>query len=138
MSLEPWRGVSVQRTDDKFTNNGVPYSAWLYMPEDITKTPVVVMAHGFAAQKDFGLQQYAEYFTAHGLTAFAFDYPNFAASAGEPRNLVNPWRSLNDWKTAINPVHTLALPVDHFAVHIGDLFQQLVQKQSEFLASHLA
>ena len=65
------------------------------------------MAHGFAGQKDFGLQPYAEHFAAKGMAVFLFDYRNFGGSEGEPRNLVNPWRHLADWKAALSHVRTL-------------------------------
>ena len=77
------------------------------MPDSGGKPPVVIMAHGFAGQKDFGLQPYAEHFASKGMAVFVFDYRNFGTSEGEPRNLVNPWRHLQDWKAAISYVRSL-------------------------------
>jgi fermentation-respiration switch protein FrsA (DUF1100 family) len=34
------------------------------MPDSGGKPPVAIMAHGFAGQKDFGLQPYAEHFAS--------------------------------------------------------------------------
>jgi dienelactone hydrolase len=59
------------------------------------------MAHGFGAQRDCGLPSYAERFARRGMAVFLFDYRNFGASEGEPRNLVNPRRHLQDWKAAL-------------------------------------
>jgi pimeloyl-ACP methyl ester carboxylesterase len=59
------------------------------------------MAHGFGAERAFGLEPYAERFAAAGMAVFAFDYRCFGASQGHPRNLVNPFRHLNDWKAAL-------------------------------------
>jgi len=97
----------MKRIDIDFYSMGLKCSAWLYLPDGIEKPPVVVMAHGFAGQKDFGLQPYAEYFAGKGMACFVFDYRNFGTSEGEPRNLVNPWRHLEDWKAAIFHVRYL-------------------------------
>jgi pimeloyl-ACP methyl ester carboxylesterase len=65
------------------------------------------MAHGFGGIRTFGLEPYAEHFAAAGLAVFLFDYRCFGASDGEPRNLINPFRHLTDWKAAIKHVRTL-------------------------------
>jgi hypothetical protein len=44
------------------------------------------------AQKDMGLNFYAEAFAAGGLAAFVFDYRSFGGSDGEPRQWVSPSR----------------------------------------------
>jgi dienelactone hydrolase len=97
----------MKRIDSHFISKGLECSGWLYLPDGIEKPPVVVMAHGFAGQKDFGLQPYAEYFAAQGMAVYLFDYRNFGGSEGVPRNLVNPWRHLTDWKAALSHVRTL-------------------------------
>ena len=95
------------RTDHYFKSRGKRCAAWLYLPRGEKKPPVVVMAHGFGAQRDFGLEPYAEVFARRGLAVFLFDYRNFGASEGKPRNLVNPWRHLRDWRAAISYVRSL-------------------------------
>lgn len=97
----------MERIDTCFYSKGLKCSAWFYLPKGSGKPPVVIMAHGFAGQKDFGLEPYAECFAGRGLAVFLFDYRNFGGSEGEPRNLVNPWRHLNDWKAAIAHVRGL-------------------------------
>lgn len=91
----------MKRKDTFFTSGGLRCSAWLYLPDAIRRPPVVVMAHGLAAQKDFGLQAYAERFVEAGLACLVFDYRHFGESEGEPRNLVNPWMQLKDWSAAV-------------------------------------
>ena len=97
----------MKRLDSDFFSKGLKCSGWLYLPDGVVKPPVVVMAHGFAGQKDFGLQPYAEHFAINKMAVFLFDYRNFGGSQGEPRNLVNPWRHLADWKEALCHVRTL-------------------------------
>lgn len=97
----------MKRIDSDFMSNGLKCSAWLYLPDGKEKPPVIIMAHGLSGQKDFGLQNYAEHFAGHGMAALVFDYRNFGDSQGEPRNLVNPWRQLQDWRSAISHVKNL-------------------------------
>jgi pimeloyl-ACP methyl ester carboxylesterase len=59
------------------------------------------MAHGLGAQKDFGLDEYGQKFSAAGFAVLAFDYRTFGGSTGEPRHWVSPKRHLEDWKSAI-------------------------------------
>jgi pimeloyl-ACP methyl ester carboxylesterase len=65
------------------------------------------MAHGFGAEKSFGLPPFAERFVRRGMAAYVFDYRCFGESEGEPRNLVHPFRHLQDWKAAIDHVRGL-------------------------------
>ncbi|WP_287154097.1 alpha/beta fold hydrolase [Candidatus Solincola tengchongensis] len=95
------------RSDHYFRVGRLRCAAWLYLPEGVRRPPVVVMAHGFGAQRDFGLPPYAERFASDGLAVFLFDYRNFGASEGQPRNLVNPWRHLRDWRHALSYVRSL-------------------------------
>lgn len=96
------------REDHEFKSRRKKCAGWLYLPAGAARPPVVVMAHGFGAQRDFGLEPYAERFAQRGMAVFLFDYRNFGASEGEPRNLVNPRRHLQDWKSALAYVRSLA------------------------------
>jgi dipeptidyl aminopeptidase/acylaminoacyl peptidase len=66
------------------------------------------MAHGFAAERAFGLPAYAERFAARGMAVFVFDYRTFGDSDGEPRYLASPRRHLKDWEAAL--AHVRAMP----------------------------
>ncbi|HOM27855.1 MAG TPA: alpha/beta fold hydrolase [Deltaproteobacteria bacterium] len=96
------------RYESDFFSRGKRCSAWLFLPDGVDRPPVVVMAHGLAAEKDFGLSRYAEVFTSRGVACLVFDYRHFGRSEGEPRNLVNPWGQLADWGAAI--AHARRLP----------------------------
>ena len=96
------------RTDSDFVSRGTRCAGWLYRPEGASEPPVVVMAHGFGAERTFRLPAYAEKFVERGLAVFLFDYRNFGASDGEPRNLVSPRRHVQDWHEAI--AHVRGLP----------------------------
>ncbi len=73
----------------------------LSLPEVPLPAPVVVMAHGLGAERSFGLERFAERFTARGLAVLAFDYRNFGESTGTPRNLISPSRQVADFLAAI-------------------------------------
>lgn len=59
------------------------------------------MAHGFGLVREARLDAYAERFAAAGLAAVVFDYRHFGASDGEPRQLIDVVRQLEDWRAAI-------------------------------------
>jgi len=63
--------------------------------------PCVVMAHGFSATRDARLDAFAERFAQAGLAALLFDYRHFGASDGEPRQLLDISRQLDDYRAAI-------------------------------------
>jgi len=100
------RGM-MKRIDADFVSKGLKCAAWLYLPEGAARPPVVVMAHGFAAERSFGLPAFAERFAEKGLAVLLFDYRNFGDSEGEPRNLVSPKRHLEDWRAAIAHARSL-------------------------------
>ena len=66
------------------------------------------MAHGFSAVKEMYLDKYAEAFAAAGLNALVFDNRNFGASDGEPRQEIDPWAQVRDYRHAITYAGTLA------------------------------
>ncbi|MDO9262608.1 MAG: alpha/beta fold hydrolase [Desulfosalsimonadaceae bacterium] len=90
-----------------FKSKNTRCSGELYVPEGIKSPPVVIMAHGFGAEKTFRLPAYAEHFASSGLAVYLFDYRCFGASDGEPRNYVDQGRHLQDWKAAIAHVRSL-------------------------------
>lgn len=69
--------------------------------------PVVIMAHGFAAQITYSLKPFALRFQELGFAVFLFDYRGFGDSDGSPRDDVHPWHQLEDWRAATAFVRTL-------------------------------
>jgi fermentation-respiration switch protein FrsA (DUF1100 family) len=65
------------------------------------------MAHGFSAVKEMYLDRFAEAFAAAGLSSIVFDNRNFGASDGEPRQEIDPWRQVCDYRDAITYAETL-------------------------------
>ncbi|MBT4522696.1 MAG: alpha/beta fold hydrolase [Halieaceae bacterium] len=99
--------MGYKRLDRDFSNDGLRCAAWLYLPDEVQRPPVVIMAHGFAGERTFCLPAFAEKFVDQGLAVVLFDYRNFGDSAGEPRNWVDPDRHRSDWKAALAHVRSL-------------------------------
>jgi dienelactone hydrolase len=93
----------VKREEVSFISGGEQIAAWVYDPHAGTEgtVPVVVMAHGFGGTREAGLPPYAERFAAAGMRVVVFDYRHFGGSTGEPRQLVDIGKQLDDWRAAI-------------------------------------
>ncbi|MDF0531106.1 alpha/beta fold hydrolase [Tsukamurella sp. 8F] len=90
-----------RRYDVDLVVDGTPCAAWLYRPTGGGAYPIVVMAHGLGGQRVFGLEPFAEGFAAAGYAVLLFDYRYFGGSGGQPRQLVDIRRQLDDWRAAI-------------------------------------
>lgn len=92
----------MSRRDIEFDADGVTLRGWFY-PGDTSAgpAPAVVMAHGFSAVKEMYLDAFAEVFNAAGLAVLVYDNRNFGASDGEPRQEIDPWAQVRDYRHAI-------------------------------------
>lgn len=98
----------MSRRDIEFSAEGVTLRGWFYPVEDASSpAPVVVLAHGYSAVKEQYLDKYAEVFSAAGINALVFDNRNFGASDGEPRQEIDPWQQIRDYRHAITYATTL-------------------------------
>jgi fermentation-respiration switch protein FrsA (DUF1100 family) len=97
------------RTDVDFrTEDGVTLRGWHYRPDGGRGPwPTIVMAHGYSAVKEMYLDRFAEAFAAAGLAAIVFDNRGFGASDGEPRQEIDPWQQIADYRDAISYAETL-------------------------------
>jgi fermentation-respiration switch protein FrsA (DUF1100 family) len=106
------------REDIRFTvDGGVQLGAWLYLPDSPhSRSPAITMAHGYAGTREHGISRFAEAFAAAGFVVLLHDHRTFGVSDGEPRQDVDPWRQIADWRRAISYLESRA-EVD--ASHIG-------------------
>ena len=96
------------RQEIAFNAEGVTLRGWLYLPDRAAgPVPTIVMAHGFSAVKEMYLDAFAEVFVQAGFGALVFDNRNFGASAGEPRQEIDPWQQVRDYRHAITYACTL-------------------------------
>lgn len=77
-------------------------AADFYHPKNIEKPPVIIMAHGLAALRQFKLVQFAKKFARAGYAIILFDYRYWGGSTGRPRELVSLKAQLDDWRTMIS------------------------------------
>ncbi|MEA2773293.1 MAG: uncharacterized protein QOD93_6255 [Acetobacteraceae bacterium] len=90
------------------TEDGLTLRGWHYLPGGSSgKLPTVIMAHGFSAVKEMYLDRYAERFAEAGLASVVFDNRNFGASDGEPRQEIDPWLQIRDYRDAISFAETM-------------------------------
>jgi fermentation-respiration switch protein FrsA (DUF1100 family) len=60
------------------------------------------MCHGFAAVKEHRLERFARAFAEAGFVVLVHDHRNFGASDGTPRQDIDPWAQIADWRRAIS------------------------------------
>ncbi|MEU9337162.1 alpha/beta hydrolase [Streptomyces sp. NPDC048290] len=93
----------VERKDVEFKADAdVTLRGWLYLPDGPGPHPAITMAHGYAGVKDHGLEPFARTFAENGFVVLLHDHRAFGASDGHPRQDVDPWRQISDWRRAIS------------------------------------
>jgi len=87
-----------------FPSDGLTVSADLYLPEsaDGTAIPIVVQGGGWCYVKEIVQPSFAMEFNDRGIAALVFDYRYMGESEGEPRQRINPWDQIEDYKNAIS------------------------------------
>ena len=84
---------------------GVLIRADLYTPDEGDGPwPVVVMGGGWCYVKELIMPEYATYFVDAGCACLIFDYRCLGASDGEPRQHLDPWMQIADYRSAIDAV----------------------------------
>jgi uncharacterized protein len=67
----------------------------------------IVLAHGFGLIRSAGLAPYAELFRDAGYHVLVFDYRHFGKSGGDPRQVLDVRKQLEDWCAAVKFARTL-------------------------------
>jgi cephalosporin-C deacetylase-like acetyl esterase len=93
----------MQRDDVEFdAEGGVKLRGWLFLPDGPGPHPAITMAHGYAGVREHGIERFARAFADAGFVVLLHDHRTFGASDGEPRQDVDPWRQIADWRRAIS------------------------------------
>ena len=95
---------SFTRTTVRFDSDGNSLEAFLYLPDGPGPHGCVVMGGGWCYVKELAQPRYAQAFAAAGLAALVFDYRCFGGSEGEPRQHIDPWSQIEDYRNAISYV----------------------------------
>jgi uncharacterized protein len=98
--------ASYTRSSLSFPSGDAECAAWALRP-DTERPPLVIMGHGLGATREMGLEAYAERFARAGIAALAFTYRHFGDSGGEPRQLLDIDRQLEDWAAALRYARSL-------------------------------
>jgi len=97
----------VARRDVEFVAEGTTLRGWMFTPGDAQgASPAIVMTHGYNCIKELYLDRYAEAFCRSGFAVLAYDNRNFGDSDGEPRQELDPWQQLRDYRHAITFLQT--------------------------------
>ena len=91
----------------EFSSEGVTVRGDLLLPDGDGPHPVIVMAGGWCYVKELRQPQYAAEFVRQGMAALIFDYRRMGASDGEPRQHIDPWDQIEDYKNAITCAESL-------------------------------
>jgi alpha/beta superfamily hydrolase len=84
-----------------FISGGQRCAAWLTLPAGAGPHPTVLLVHGGGATHDMILHQYETWFSAAGFAVLAFDFRHLGESDGEPRQLMDLGRYLEDIDSAL-------------------------------------
>ncbi len=90
------------RQDIEFDAEGTTLRGWLYVPDGAHgPCPTIVMSHGYSATKELFLDAFAEVFCEAGMCALVYDNRCLGASDGLPRQEIDPWAQVRDYRHAI-------------------------------------
>lgn len=81
---------------------GERLAALLYLPEGAGPHPAVVLGGGWCYVKELVQPMYATVFARNGIAALIFDYRHMGASSGKPRQHIDPWQQIEDYRTAVS------------------------------------
>lgn len=74
--------------------------------------PLVIMAGGWCYTKEIVMPHYSKFFHDIGCATLRFDYRCFGESTGTPRQHINPWDQIDDYRNALTFAETLP-GIDH-------------------------
>lgn len=74
--------------------------------------PLVIMAGGWCYTKEIVMPHYAKFFRDIGCATLLFDYRCFGESTGSPRQHINPWDQVEDYRNALTFAESLP-GIDH-------------------------
>jgi len=98
--------IEMSPQEVEFRSGGETVRADLYRPEGDGPHAVVVMAGGWCYVKELRQPQYAAEFVRRGFAVLIFDYRRIGTSDGEPRQHLDPWDQIEDYRNAITYLET--------------------------------
>lgn len=101
--------MALERTEHWIpAEGGISLHAWVLGRTDLTgPAPAITLAHGFGGLAEGGLMHYAELFAEAGFVSIIHDHRSFGRSGGWPRQDIDPWRQILDWRRVITYLQDL-------------------------------
>ena len=98
----------MRKTIEFATEDGTVLRGWVHTDGDRSAAsgPGIVMAHGFGGVKE-QIAHYADLFAQSGFSVLLYDHRGFGESDGLPRQEVDPYRQIADWRDAITVLDRL-------------------------------
>jgi dienelactone hydrolase len=98
-----------RRKDVEFeAGDGIKLRAWLFEPTaGRCPCPAMTMAHGYAGVREHGVEPFARAFADAGIAVLLHDHRNLGAREGQPRQDIDPWQQISDWRRAISYLESL-------------------------------
>jgi len=94
-----------------FANGSIKMAGNLYLPPDYDGTrkyPAIVVTHPWGGVKEQTAGLYAQKLARKGFVTLAFDASHYGESGGEPRDLEAPIERVQDIRSAVSYLRTLA------------------------------
>ena len=96
------------RQDIEFDAEGTTLRGWLYVPDGATgPAPTIVMCHGYSAVKELYLDASPRCSATRASARSSTTTATSARSDGEPRQEIDPWAQVRDYRHAITYARTL-------------------------------
>ncbi|QBJ96823.1 alpha/beta hydrolase [Rhodococcus sp. ABRD24] len=91
----------------EFAVDGDTIRGTKYLPDGFTgPLPAVVMAHGWSMVAGGDLEEYAAVVANRGFLVLTFDFRNLGRSDGRPRQEIDPYKQIEDFRCAITFVRS--------------------------------
>lgn len=99
----------ITREQIEFVSHGITLRGELFKPESATtqELPGVVLAHGWGMTAGGNLVDYANVIASRNIIAMTFDFRNLGNSDGHPRQDLNPYDQIEDFRNAVAFMSTL-------------------------------
>ena len=93
----------------RFKSGGETLVGVLTRPDGLRgDLPLVIMAGGWCYTKEIVMPHYARFFHEIGCASLRFDYRNFGESSGSPRQHIDPWSQIEDYRNALSFAESLS------------------------------
>ncbi len=93
--------VELESRSVEFGEAGSMLRGTLYLPIGDGPFPGVVFAHGWGMCAGGDLERYAQCVAERGIAALTFDFRRLGKSDGEPRQELDPYDQIDDYRTAL-------------------------------------